>query len=112
MKPDFYELSLDENSIYGSELGDYGSTLKETVPRHIALLELISHARQDHPESLHPVKDFQKRQDDDLNTFMQDPSFSRLGCIKLRGRMRWYNEAVAKMHGWEVIPHRSDTGRR
>lgn len=64
----------------------------------------------DHRDSNHLVEDFHKWQDDDLNVFLADTSFYPLGCIKIRGRVRWQNEAVARLHGWEVVYHRTDTG--
>lgn len=86
------------------------SRLGRPVPKHIALLELISYARMDHRKSNHLFEDFHNWQDDDLSAFLADTSFYRLGCIKIRGRVRWQNEAVARMHRWEVVYHRTDTG--
>lgn len=95
-------LQVDAHAIYGSEYGQHGSSLAESVPKTLVALEISSWSEQHDPDNRVQAADFEDYQDADLDDFLRDKTFSRLGRLELPGRIRIYSVNFAKDEGWET----------
>ncbi|KAM0715166.1 hypothetical protein Q7P37_009631 [Cladosporium fusiforme] len=108
-------LQIDAHSIYGSEHGKHGSTLADNVPKNLVALEVSSWHEDEHPmnsERRPELDAFQDYQDEDLDYFLKDERFHRLGRLELPGRIRIYDVDRAREAGWEILKRDNAKGHQ